>query len=133
MPTQGTIEAFSGKAWASWIERLGFYFVANSITSLDKKRALLLTLCGPETYDIVRALVAPRTPGDIGFEELVSILGTHFDPQASELYSRYKFQRRDQLADESINSYVATLKQLAADCNFSIPLTSSITAATTAS
>ncbi|KAM7303714.1 putative nuclease HARBI1 isoform X1 [Ixodes scapularis] len=132
MPTQGTIEAFSGKAWASWIERLGF-FVANSITSLDKKRALLLTLCGPETYDIVRAFVAPRTPGDIGFEELVSILGTHFDPQASELYSGYKFQRRDQLADESINSYVATLKQLAADCNFSIPLTSSITAATTAS
>ncbi|KAM7302728.1 uncharacterized protein ISCGN_018236 [Ixodes scapularis] len=133
MPTQGTIEAFTGKSWSSWIERLGFYFVANSINNVEKKRALLLTLCGPETYDIVRALVAPRTPATVSFEELVSILGAHFDPQALELYSRVKFQRRDQLADESINEYVEALKQLAVDCNFSLPTTSTTAVATTSS
>lgn len=120
MSSQGKMEAFSGKSWASWIERLGFYFVANGISAMDKKRALLLTLCGPETYEIVRALVAPRGPGDVEFDELVTILGAHFDPRPSELYSRYKFQRRDQLPDESINSYVAALKHLAGDCNFGI-------------
>ncbi|CAN7977570.1 unnamed protein product [Ixodes persulcatus] len=87
---------------------------------MDKKRALLHTLCGPETYEIVRALVAPRGPGDVEFDELVTILGAHFDPRPSELYSRYKFQRRDQLPDESINSYVAALKHLVGDCNFGI-------------
>lgn len=120
MSKSGKMEAFSGKSWASWIERLGFYFVANNISAVDRKRAVLLTLCGPETYDIVRALVAPRGPGDVEFEELVTILGAHFDPKPSELYSRYNFQRRDQLPDESINSYVAALKMLAGDCNFGI-------------
>lgn len=48
------------------------------------------------------------------------ILGAHFDPRPSELYSRYTFQRRDQLSGESINHYVAALKQLASDWNFGI-------------
>lgn len=50
---------------------------------LGQEAGKLLTLCGQETYDIVQALVAPRTPGDIGFEELVSIPETHFVPQVS--------------------------------------------------
>ncbi|KAM7306639.1 uncharacterized protein ISCGN_010342 [Ixodes scapularis] len=111
MSTQGKTEAFSGKSWASLIERLIFYFVANGISAIDKKRALLL---------IVRALVAPSGPGDVEFDELVTILGAHIDPRPSKLYSRYKFQRRDQLPDESINSYVAALRHLAGDCNFGI-------------
>lgn len=104
----------------SWFERLEFYFVANDINTMDKKRALLLTLCGPETYEVVRALVAPRRPGDVEFDELVTILGARFDPRPSELHSRFKFQRRDQLPEESISNYVAALKQLSNGCNFGI-------------
>ncbi|XP_042147940.1 uncharacterized protein LOC121836796 [Ixodes scapularis] len=128
MTTERTIEVFTGKCWSSWSERLSFYFVANSITDRVKKRALLLTLCGAETFETVRALVAPRTPGDVSFEELVSALRTHFDPQPSEIYGRYKFQRQDQQQGESISSYVAALKKLAADCNFGIVTTATTTA-----
>lgn len=130
MTTERTIEVFTGKCWSSWSERPS-YFVAYSITDPVKKGALLLTLCGAETFKTVRALVAPRTPGGVSFEELVSILRTHFDPQPSELYSRYKFQRRDQQQGESISSYVAALKKLAADCNFGIVKTATTTAVST--
>ncbi|XP_037507352.1 uncharacterized protein LOC119383342 [Rhipicephalus sanguineus] len=117
---QASIEPFSGKAWTSWIQRLGFYFVANSITADEKRRALLLTLCGPETFETVRALVAPKSPGEVPYEEIVQTLAAHYDPRPSELYCRCKFQRRDQQPGESIAVYVAALRKLAADCNFGV-------------
>ncbi|XP_037528183.1 uncharacterized protein LOC119405417 [Rhipicephalus sanguineus] len=117
---QASIEPFSGKAWTSWIQRLGFYFVVNSITADEKRRALLLTLCGPETFETVRALVAPKSPGEVPYEEIVQTLAAHYDPRPSELYCRCKFQRRDQQPGESIAVYVAALRKLAADCNFGV-------------
>lgn len=128
MTTEWTIEVFTGKCWSSWSEWLSFYFVANFIIDPVKKRALLLTLCCGETFENVRALVLPRTPGDVSFEELVSTLRKHFDPRPSELYSLYKFKRRDQQQGELISSYVAALKKLAADCNFGIVTTATTTA-----
>lgn len=116
----GIIEPFSGKNWASWIPRLKFYFEANDVKLEKKRRALFLTLCGPDTFDAACALVAPKTPGEVSFDDLVSLLKQHFEPTPSELYSRYVFQQRNQLPNESISNYVATLKRLSADCNFGI-------------
>lgn len=122
MATHGSIEEFSGTGWASWSERLQFYFEANGISEDARKRAVLLTLCGPSTYETVRALVAPQKPSEVPFEEIVSRLRDHFDPRPSELYSRCRFQQRDQLPGESITAYVAALKTLAAQCNFGTPV-----------
>lgn len=118
MASHGSVEEFSGKGWSSWAERLQFYFQANGIVDAVKKRAVLLTLCGPSTFETVKALVAPKTPSDRSFEEIVSLLRGHYDPRPSELFSRCKFQRRDQLPHETVTAYVAALKSLAADCNF---------------
>ncbi|XP_037521665.1 uncharacterized protein K02A2.6-like [Rhipicephalus sanguineus] len=116
----GAIEPFSGKSWASWIQRVNFYFVANDISNEEKKRAFLLTLCGADTFETACALVAPKTPGEVSFSELVALLQRHFDPRPSELYGRYVFQRRDQNPGESISSYVAALKNLTVDCYFGV-------------
>lgn len=75
-------------------------------------------LCGPTTFESVKALVAPGTPSDYSFEEIVSLLRVHYDPRPSELFSRCKLQRRDQLPRETVAAYVAALKALAAECNF---------------
>ncbi|KAM7312965.1 uncharacterized protein ISCGN_009869 [Ixodes scapularis] len=120
MATQGKLQQFDGTAWPSWAERLGFYCEANGVLEPTKKRALLLTLCGAKTYEVVRALVAPKTPGEVSFDELMATLKKHYDPRPSELFSRTRFQRRDQQAGESISSYVAALKKLSADCNFGV-------------
>lgn len=120
MATEGKLEEFNLTAWTSWSDCFGFYCEANEIAEPSKKRALLLTLCGAQTYEVVRALVAPRTPGSVPFDELMAMLQKHFDPRPSELFSRTKFQRRDQQPGESIATYAAALKKLAADCNFGI-------------
>ena len=114
------IEPFSGKSWASWIQRVNFYFVANDISNEEKKRALLLALCGADTFETACALVGPKTPEEVSFSELVTLLQRHFDPRPSELYGRYVFQRQDQNPGESISSYVAALKSLTVDCNFGV-------------
>lgn len=118
--TQGKLEEFQGTGWTAWSERLEFFFQANEITDPVKKRALLLTLCGAETYETVQALTAPNKPAEVSFEDIMSLLRQHYDPRPSELFSRSKFQRRDQQPGESIAAYVAALKKLAANCNFGV-------------
>ncbi|KAM7300759.1 putative guanylate cyclase C [Ixodes scapularis] len=73
-------------------ERLGFYCEANGVLEPTKKRALLLTLCGAKTYEVVRALVAPKTPGKVSFDELMATLKKHYDPRPSELFNRTRLQ-----------------------------------------
>ncbi|XP_049272416.1 uncharacterized protein K02A2.6-like [Rhipicephalus sanguineus] len=114
----GRIPEFNGSSWTSWFGRLQFYFEANSITDSSKKRAHLLTLCGEQTYDTVCALVQPSNPAEVAYDDIVAALQKHYDPRPAEVFSRARFQRRNQLEGETVSAYVAALKTLAADCNF---------------
>ncbi|KAK8773502.1 hypothetical protein V5799_011964, partial [Amblyomma americanum] len=121
MATRGfpnQIPEFNGSSWSSWVGRLQFYFEANNITDPALKRANLLTLCGEQTYDTVCALIQPSTPAAVSYDDIVAALQKHYDPRPSEVYSRARFQRRDQLVGETVSAYIAALKKLAAHCNF---------------
>ena len=51
----GSVAEFdSGKEeWDSYMERLEHYFVANSVSEPAKKRAVLLSCCGADTYKLI--------------------------------------------------------------------------------
>lgn len=66
-----TIEPFNGENWSLCIQRLTFYFLANDVSAEGKKRTLLLTLCGADTYYTAYALVAPKTSGEASFGDIV--------------------------------------------------------------
>lgn len=78
-PEFGRIPEFNGSSssWKSWYGRLQFFFEANDIKDDSKKRAHLLTLCGEETYDVVCALVQPKQPSQVTFNEIVQALKAH--------------------------------------------------------
>ncbi|XP_070377396.1 uncharacterized protein [Dermacentor albipictus] len=63
-------------------------------------------------------MIALKIPGEVNFNDLVTLPSRHFDIRTPELYSRYVFQRRNQRPDESISSYAAVLRTLTADCNY---------------
>ena len=69
MATHGKIDEFdlSHEAWATYVERLEFYFIANGIEDPEKKRAVLLTVSGHAKYKLIRNLSAPmqKTGGEI--------------------------------------------------------------------
>ena len=60
----GSIGPFESSAedWTSYTERLQQYFIANEVDNEDKKRALLLSNCGPQMYQLLKNLMAPDKP-----------------------------------------------------------------------
>ena len=72
----GTISGFdnSDEDWKSYTERLEHYFVANEIDSAEKRKAILLSYCGPQTYQLVKNLLAPEKPSDKTYTEIVGLV-----------------------------------------------------------
>ena len=105
--------------WRSYTERLGQYFIANQITGEERKRAFLLSICGPQTYQLMRNILAPTAkPEDKNFEELVSLVEGHKNPKPSVIVRRYNFNSRTRKPEETVAEYVAELRKLAEYCAF---------------
>lgn len=111
----------AGTDWESYVEQLDFFFIANSITDAKTKKAVLLTNIPTETYQLIRDLVAPLKLKDdtITYSRIVDRLQAHLKPQRSALVARYEFDNRQRNAGESVSDYVAVLKHLASECQFS--------------
>ena len=58
MATHGTLGEFNPtrEDWTSYDERLELYFTANDIVAEKKQQAILLSVCGAETYRLIRDL-----------------------------------------------------------------------------
>ena len=78
----GTISEFDHEAedWKTYVERVNLYLTANDITHRDKKRAVLLSVCGARTYHTIRDLVAPSKPTDLAYDEIVTRVQEHYNP-----------------------------------------------------
>ena len=105
--------------WVSYTERLVQYFVANDISEEgDKRRAILLSSCGPTTYQLLRNLVAPGKPTDKSFTQIVELVRDHHQPRPSIIVQRFNFHTRSQKPGEKISEFVAQLRKLSEHCSF---------------
>ena len=122
MATHGTIKTFNPQVddWPTYIERLQHYFVANDVEDADKKRAILLTVCGVPTYKLLRSLVPDgKLDGDDAtYNSLVKLLKDHYNPTPSPTVQRFHFNSRTRGPNESVAAYVAALRELALHCEF---------------
>lgn len=75
MATIGSLPPFDSKqqAWEEYCEIVEHFFTANDIEEADKKKSILLSVVGAQTYSLMRNLLSPAKPGDKTFEELVEI------------------------------------------------------------
>ena len=103
--------------WATYIERVEFYFEANDIAD-DKKKPALLSLIGPDTFKMLRSLTVPDGPNDKTYQEIKDTLAGHFCPKRSQIYYRSEFYRCSQKPGTSITSYLSDLQAIAKDCGF---------------
>ena len=119
---------FTGKDWSSYQDRLGFYFEANDIddAAASKRRAILLTAVGAETYTLLRSLASLRTPADLTYVELCQLLQTHYEPKPNTILQRYNFYSAYRKKEQSIGDFVAELKNLARNCEFGAQLTAQL-------
>ena len=124
MATHGTIAAFSSsqETCTVYVERLEQYFAANKIENADQQRTILLSVCGPATYQLIRNLVSPKKPTEFKIDELIDIVRKHHDPKPSAIMQRFRFNSRNRHTGESIAAYVAQLCQLAEHCEYGTTL-----------
>ena len=68
--------------WSEHAERLDKAFVVNRVDDgdTDKKRAILLTVCGKKTLALLKALSAPNKPSEVSFADLRKSLSKHCQP-----------------------------------------------------
>ena len=105
----------------NYLERLDNFFEANQIPA-ERQAPSLLSLVGPKVYKLLKSLTAPDQPKDKTFEELCTTLRSHFKPKASLRTRTYRFQSRKQRDGESLQDYLANLKELSIDCEFGTDL-----------
>jgi hypothetical protein len=115
----GSVGAFEegAESWTLYQERLEQFFLANDIADV-KKRAVLLSICGKSTYQLVSSLLAPQKPADASYASICEKLKNHYDPKPPELVLRSRFYDRSRRAGESVADFLADLRRLAKDCNF---------------
>ena len=115
----GNMEQFDLKSedWREYTERLEQYFLANDIDE-KKQTAVFLTVIGPETYGLLRNLLAPIKPSTKSVGELVHMLDKHLNPTPITIAERFKFYQRQQKEEESLGDYLAALRKLSEHCNF---------------
>ena len=77
--------------------------------SADKNRAILLSVCGPTTYQLIRNILAPVKPTERTFAQLVEVVEQHRNPKPSVIAQRYNFNTRKQQPGDSISAYTAEL------------------------
>ena len=118
MSIHGTVTAFdqSKEDWRSYTERLKHYFVANEVVDNDKKCSILLSVCGPATYRLLRSLAGADKINTEPYKDLVKILQDHYDPNPSPIVQCFKFNSRVRGPDETVAKYVAALRALAEHC-----------------
>ena len=62
-------------------------------TYADKKRSILLTVCGAPTYKLLRSL-SGGSQDTKSYDDLAALLKTHFNPKSSAIVQRYEFNTR---------------------------------------
>ena len=121
----GTMSEFQpgGKeSWSTYTERLGHYFVANKVTEAEQKRAILLSVCGPTTFKLIKSLADPSKFPTMTFVELCALVKEYYEPLPSPIVQRYKFNTRNRVPGETVAGYVAALREIAEYCNYGTSL-----------
>ena len=116
----GNIGEFEAEreTWPLYVERLKQFFEANDVTAHGKQRAILLSVCGADTYKLISSLVSPNKPGDKTFDELISLTKNNFNPEPSVIVERYKFNFHVRQQGQSVAVFLAELRRLAQHCDY---------------
>jgi len=121
----GTMSEFQPgdkESWSTYTERLGHYFVANKVTEAEQKRVILLSVCRPMTFKLIKSLADPSKFPTMTFVELCALVKEYYKPLPLPIVQRYKFNIRNRAPGETVAGYVAALREIADYCNYGTSL-----------
>lgn len=119
-PSYLGIEQFDSTSdtWESYAERLIQSLKLHAVVGEEKQVAALLTSMGGATYKLLKDLVAPTKPETLTFDAICKRLKEHYSPKPLTIAERFRYNQRNQTADETVSQYLADLRRLASTCEF---------------
>ena len=124
MASLGKIEEFNPKNTniLHYLERLEQYFKANEVArdsaTSHRRSAILISVIGGKTYDILADLCSPASPTTKSFAELTATLKKQFAPKKLVISERYRFHTSVQAGNQTVSEFAAQLQRLASTCNY---------------
>lgn len=127
MPASFTFEPFNAATakFDRWLERLEISFRIYKVAPEDK-RDYLLHYMGGSTYDVLCNKLKNESPDTKTYDDIVTLLKSHYSPAPLEILENYKFICRKQLDHEALCDYITDLEKLAQTCNFGAQLDTAI-------
>jgi len=118
MPVKKIMKFNPDTDFESWADVLTNYLLANDIIKIKgnaaaKKKAIATLLAiGVSIYGLLQSLVPPAKPEEKIFAELIKVLTDHYKLAPKAIAEKYKFYKRVQQSEESINIYFSELRNM---------------------
>ena len=92
----------------------------NPAVNKSLRTATLLTCIGSDALDVYEGLEFEREDDKKDIDIVLQKLQRYCIGETNEIYERYRFNKRDQEPNESLDAYVTALRTLAKTCNFGV-------------
>ena len=106
------------RAWSNYELAAKLKDPLNPEFNKEQRAATLLTCIGSDALDVIDGLDFATEADRNNIDRILEKLEKYCIGQTNESYERYVFNKREQHADESIDTYIAALRKLAQTCNF---------------
>ena len=112
-----------GTRWKKWFKSFEYFLLAKGVEKADQKRALLLHTDVQELFETLQDPGSGEGVEDEAtvYEKTVRTLNAYFITKLNEPYERHLFRKMCQREGESVDKFIARLKQQADNCNFVNP------------
>ena len=111
--------SFKPEEWPKWIQRFERFHKATGLDKQSDKNQVntLIYTMGEQADDIFISFEFTAEQEEI-YEEVKERFENHFIVKRNVIFERAKFNSRNQLAGESVDSFITDLYGLARHCNF---------------
>jgi len=115
----------SGNAAVDWKRFKGQwhnYVIAAKLDREDKacQAAIFLACIGTEAYDVYTTLEFDAADDRRDPDKLIEVFDRHFIGELNEVYERYIFNKRQQEAGESFDTFLGDLRRLVKSCKYGV-------------
>ena len=107
-------------AWPKWLRRFDRYRVASGLNNKPQTEQVstLLYAMGDSADDILQTLRLDE--GTVSYEEIKKSLNDHFAERRNVIVERARFNKRSQIAGESVDTFIQDLSRLADNCDYGV-------------
>ena len=106
--------------WRRWRRQFEFYYVACELSKKSPaiQTAILLHAAGPEVQEIYSSFTWDNAGDNDDYAKVLQKLEDYCEPRRNVVFERYQFWSRNQKEQESIDTWMAALRNMAAKCEF---------------